>query len=127
MRPFVDKFEDAKEDTKRNSKRRKVKQPWASDFIGKLPRHLAPGTNHQSTRGYGGGYPGYKHNENERTGNIRKQYSGPCYTCFRSDGRMWMLRAYGNKSITKNKGMRRQVKYYMDSIPETYIETSNDD
>ena len=45
-------------------------------------------------------------------------YSTPCPCCFRKYGRIWQLKGLGNKSVNKNKGMKRNrirdLKYYND-------------
>jgi hypothetical protein len=34
-------------------------------------------------------------------------HDGPCPTCFRHTGRIWQLKGLGDKSVGKNKGMKR--------------------
>lgn len=37
-------------------------------------------------------------------------HESPCPCCFQRQGRIWELRGLGDKSVSKNKGMRKQTK-----------------
>ena len=45
-------------------------------------------------------------------------YSSQCMCCFWKDGRIWQLKGLGEKSLNKNKGMKREnqrdLKFYND-------------
>jgi hypothetical protein len=43
------------------------------------------------------------HNQEYRSG-----FYGPCPCCFQREGRIWMLKGEGNRSLLKGKGMKRQ-------------------